>query len=261
MTSYANAWREPFIMTTPFFWESIKTTWSTEWASTSFPIKGASHPFEDHSNRRYYGGSFRNDLIHGHGVLIYENGDRYEGNFENGVKSGKGAYFFKEGSVYRGRFAEDAFEGHGVLTSASGGKCKLMPDFYKGQFKKGKYTGVGRLRFAQGVYQGNFINGFFEGYGRIHQAIWPNSTGSATKAISKMIFFMVRIRLLTAGYGALRYPNKDLYLGNFSQGAKCGKGTYIHSDLRVVGEFDQRDSFWMINRTAPWPINMSNQSF
>ena len=46
-------------------------------------------------------------------------------------------------------------------------QCFLNQDFYKGQFKRGKYTGSGRLRFAQGVYQGCFINGFFEGYGKI----------------------------------------------------------------------------------------------
>lgn len=70
---------------------------------------------------RYYGGSFRNDVIHGFGTLIYENGDRYEGSFENGVKSGKGIYFFDDGSIYKGKFSKEYFEGHGVLTSMNGG--------------------------------------------------------------------------------------------------------------------------------------------
>ena len=41
----------------------------------------------------------------------------------------------------------------------------------------------------------------------------------------------------------LKYPNQDLYLGNFSQGKKCGKGLYIHADLRVIGIFYKRVNF------------------
>ena len=71
-----------------------------------------------------------------------------------------------------------------------------MEDFYRGQFKKGKYTGMGKLRFKDGVYEGEFIHGHFDGYGKfkkfdglIYKGYFQNNIfkGLSTHTIIPMI--------------------------------------------------------------------------
>lgn len=54
---------------------------------------------------RMYKGEFRNNKIHGMGMLRTRNGDTYIGMWADNLQNGKGKYIWKNGSVYKGDFA------------------------------------------------------------------------------------------------------------------------------------------------------------
>jgi hypothetical protein len=53
---------------------------------------------------RIYKGEFRDNKIHGMGMLRTRYGDTYIGMWENNLQHGKGKYIWKNGSVYKGDF-------------------------------------------------------------------------------------------------------------------------------------------------------------
>lgn len=78
-----------------------------------------------------YKGFFRADLMHGKGILKYENGDEYEGDFKYNKKDGEGVFKYKQssnnfnlirGDIYRGSFVKDKKAGFGIMYFANGDK-------------------------------------------------------------------------------------------------------------------------------------------
>ncbi len=47
----------------------------------------------------YLLGQIKNDLFHGIGTYLYENGEKFEGYFEEGKKSGFGVYYYSEAKI------------------------------------------------------------------------------------------------------------------------------------------------------------------
>ena len=84
---------------------------------------------------------------HGHGSLVFAQGDRYDGEFEGGRRSGRGAYTYANGDVYTGMWKKDVREGDGVLRYSNG-------DVYNGQWANDARSGEGSLVFADG---GSFV--------------------------------------------------------------------------------------------------------
>jgi hypothetical protein len=80
---------------------------------------------------------------HGHGSLVFAQGDRYDGEFEGGRRSGRGVYTYANGDVYTGMWKKDVREGEGVLRYANG-------DVYNGQWCNDMRSGEGSLVFADG---------------------------------------------------------------------------------------------------------------
>ena len=107
----------------------------------------------------------------------------YEGDWVNGKKSGTGkldfielgydseidSFFVMSVVNYTGTFNEDLFDGSGSLTPLY--SEAETTSTYKGQFKAGKYEGMGELTTElmsgnQDKYIGSFINGEFYGKGK-----------------------------------------------------------------------------------------------
>ena len=67
--------------------------------------------YDDSDERKYYIGTFKDDLYHGQGVLCWKNGQRYEGAWHSGERNGFGTLFAHDGSIiYQGIWAKNERE-------------------------------------------------------------------------------------------------------------------------------------------------------
>lgn len=101
---------------------------SPAWAKTPLPPcpsdqralwHNCTGPGKDESGVQY-SGSWRDDVLHGTGEVIWPNQGRYVGTFIKGLKNGRGTYYWPDGSKYVGEFRNDVQDGKGVLYTANG---------------------------------------------------------------------------------------------------------------------------------------------
>jgi len=83
-----------------------------------------------------YSGSWRDDVLHGPGEVMFPGAGRYVGTFDNGLKSGSGTYYWPDGSKFVGEFRNDVAEGRGVLYSSDGQVERT------GTWRAGEFAGV-----------------------------------------------------------------------------------------------------------------------
>ncbi|EGR28566.1 radial spoke head protein, putative [Ichthyophthirius multifiliis] len=139
-----------------------------------------------------YIGNFLNNLRHGEGTFLYDNGSKFEGKWENNefkqgnyhlkieneeyflnsgfwinkIKKGiEQRYFFQEKGLYKGEFLNGKMNGFGIFKYANG-------NVYEGQWKDNLFQGDGIFyfkpqdQFRKGdVYNGQFQKGKFQGFG------------------------------------------------------------------------------------------------
>lgn len=118
-----------------------------------------------------YSGTFKNNLMHGQGILKYEDDALYSGNFLRGLPNGQGKKNFTNGDFYQGNFKDGDPSGKGILKSGDGSE-------YKGEFKKGLADGRGRKMFPdRTVYSGYFKNGDANGRGTFTDKFKNKFTG------------------------------------------------------------------------------------
>ena len=55
------------------------------------------------------------DCKNGHGLKVWENGERYEGWFKNGMRDGYGFMTYENGDTYIGEWSENLRYGHGGI--------------------------------------------------------------------------------------------------------------------------------------------------
>eukprot|EP01017_Pseudomicrothorax_dubius_P007010 TRINITY_DN12115_c0_g1_i3.p1 TRINITY_DN12115_c0_g1~~TRINITY_DN12115_c0_g1_i3.p1 ORF type:complete len:151 (+),score=40.11 TRINITY_DN12115_c0_g1_i3:414-866(+) len=107
-----------------------------------------------------YSGLWIENMPHGQGLMLYEDGSSYDGDWEKGLRSGNGKMVRVLGKdretgeiiqeVYLGQFKDDFFHGNGTLTNSD-------TSYYKGQWFKGKRQGRGEMKKKDGmVYIGYF---------------------------------------------------------------------------------------------------------
>ncbi len=195
-----------------------------------------------------YIGEFENNFYHGHGTYNYtsyynENGEmvtgkRYEGDWKDNRMHGKGVLQLGFGEVYSGEFERGLFHGKGHLIKRSGdvysgefergkpsGKIKIEwsgnGDVYEGTMRAGKKHGKGRLTFGQGKgwYEGEWERDKASG-----QGIRVYSNGS--KYVGHFSDGEVH------GEGMMLYANGDQYVGNMHRGHLSGRGVlkYVRGD-------------------------------
>lgn len=118
-----------------------------------------------------YSGAFKNNLMHGQGMLKYEDGALYSGTFLQGFPNGQGKKNFANGDFYQGNFKDGDPSGNGVLKSGDGSE-------YSGEFKKGLAHGKGKKRFPdRTVYAGEFKDGDANGRGTFTDKFKNKFTG------------------------------------------------------------------------------------
>ncbi|KAJ0407354.1 hypothetical protein P43SY_004782 [Pythium insidiosum] len=88
-----------------------------------------------------YDGDWRDDEMHGIGVVELPNAFKYVGELQHGQFHGQGVISYTNGDSYEGEFARGALHGSGTFTFSDGG-------WYVGQFADGKRHGRGRREFA-----------------------------------------------------------------------------------------------------------------
>jgi hypothetical protein len=108
-----------------------------------------------------YTGDMLGGRLHGHGTLLYDNGDRYEGEYAQSKRVGRGTYTHANGDRYEGEFTNDRRTGRGTFTYHQGGR-------YEGDFVNGLFEGAGTFTFPDGSrYEGRFKNGMANGPGTL----------------------------------------------------------------------------------------------
>ena len=118
-----------------------------------------------------YSGTFKNNLMHGQGMLKYEDDALYSGTFLQGFPNGQGKKNFANGDFYQGNFKDGDPSGNGVLKSGDGSE-------YSGEFKKGLAHGKGKKRFPdRTVYAGEFKDGDANGKGTFTDKFKNKFTG------------------------------------------------------------------------------------
>jgi hypothetical protein len=164
--------------------------------------------------RYKYKGYFRNNLFHGYGVLIREDGFLYQGEFRNGKQSGFGIQIFGE-KVYQGFFYDGLYHGFGELFINHSLK-------FKGCFNMGIKQDIGFTLNDDGTkYIGNYNSGKINDFGafqwnegHIYYGQWKNE---------KM-----------EGRGKFKWFNGDLFIGYYSKDLKSGDGEYFFSEQNSI---------------------------
>ena len=77
-----------------------------------------------------YTGDHKDELSHGHGKMVYANGDTFTGVWDSGQLSGWGVMEWANGNRYDGNWLEDLRHGKGLILYENG-------DRYGGDWKKG----------------------------------------------------------------------------------------------------------------------------
>lgn len=107
-------------------------------------------------------------------MMTYANNDKdkdewkgvYEGSWKNDMKHGRGKMIYRAHKLYKeycGDWSENKFDGKGKLTFKAG-------KVYEGEFKDGKMDGEGTIRYRKSgdVYKGRFRNNeMLEGCGSL----------------------------------------------------------------------------------------------
>ena len=112
-------------------------------------------------NKNYtYLGSFKDDLRHGKGKIIFNEGEEYyEGEFTNGKMTGYGFYKWSNNNTYKGQFLDGNLHGKGIFKWNDGNE-------YEGDYVNNIKEGQGEYRCKNGKkYKGPQKNGKQHGIG------------------------------------------------------------------------------------------------
>ena len=98
---------------------------------------------------------------------------------------------------------------------------------YKGEFKKGKKEGKGKIIYKNSGdwYEGEFIKDNFNGKGHY---FWKKNDYE---------YIGNYVNGIMEGNGVFKYGNKAIYKGEFKNGVKEGKGEWITKNNKIIGNF------------------------
>ena len=123
---------------------------------------------EEYTNGNQYIGQKKGGLKHGRGKYIFKDRSYYEGSWRNNLMHGKGVLYLPNGKVeYEGEWADDEPDGWGLLHCYEAEGRPPLWRRYEGQLRRGEMDGRGKLLFASGlIYEGEFRLGKIFGRGR-----------------------------------------------------------------------------------------------
>lgn len=152
-----------------------------------------------------FNGSLVNGKLHGHGTLVWGNGDKYEGDFRDGLMHGDGVFQgYRE--RYEGEFENGMYHGEGKLFDND----RLV---YEGEFERGRFHGEGKLYWKnEDTYEGEFSQGRIEGEG-----VWVRGADRFEGS-----FKNDRVH----GFAKQYFDDELVYEGHFENDLYHGKGKY-----------------------------------
>eukprot|EP00953_Heterococcus_sp_UTEX-ZZ885_P015089 8496-Heterococcus_DN1.PRE.10 len=182
-----------------------------------------------------YDGAWRSDEPHGHGKLVYRNGDVYEGTFSGGFRQ-HGTLTYKQGPIksYKGAWDHGEYSGRGLVLFVNGHK-------YDGEFTNGLKHGEGTITYEHGPavsYTGSWR------YDQMLQGIMVYRSGDTyngpflnTHMRGEGVYTVKRGALKSVVglwqdhhcySGVLLHTNNDRYTGQLQSGKYHGPGVYRH---------------------------------
>ena len=210
----------------------------------------------ENNNAIYYGEwDYSNNMRHGRGIqlwnegskyygywvkdkasikgkLMHSDGDIYEGEWLDDKPNGKGVYYHIDGTVYEGEWKDDKQHGFGKETWPDGA-------WYEGQYFEGKKHGKGKFHWADdSLYEGNFVDNNINGEGvynfsdkRKYVGTWANN-----KLEGKGIFTWPDGRKYEGeykndkkeGYGIFSWNDGKIYKGYWKNGRQHGEGEFYN---------------------------------
>lgn len=174
-----------------------------------------------------YEGEMDGDFRSGTGILRLTDGTTYEGVWTNDQMI-NGKIVFPDGNWYEGQLSDNQYSGAGIFHWKDGGE-------YSGSYSKGEFDGQGTLKTSKGTtYIGEFKNGTYNGKGCIIR-----NNGEKIVATFKDGLPIDNVEVHTdegslisgeyrnwrfIGEITIRYPNKDVFVGNASGYMPNGPG-------------------------------------
>ena len=138
------------------------------------------------------------------------NGSTYQGEWLNGMRDGKGKHKDKEGLHYTGEWLADIRHGFGKQEFDNG-------DVYFGQWRDDLQEGNGTLQREGYKYVGQWSLGLKHGIGKEY---WVGDSNDTPKLEYEGEFKFGH----RSGFGTMKYADGSVYVGNWSQGKRCGVG-------------------------------------
>ena len=216
-----------------------------------------------YSDGSVYYGEWKRDQRHGYGEYYYANGDKYCGHWQDDLMHtplivketdpDQGVYVWACGDIYKGGFAKGKKYGEGRKDYIADGSIE------QGHWEYDEFMGypfspdldyVGEYNMTRGSYMYGKKQGFGrkqwkDGTQRIYHGQWhcDKMHGQAYKMVN---FFglgsvfegQVVSDGIPHGNGKMRYPNGDVYNGQWHQGKRHGKGEYQAADGAIrTGEW------------------------
>ncbi len=180
-----------------------------------------------------YVGYFRDGEFDGYGMLCVD-GVLYQGKFSEGFKHGNGI-MTSENFIYEGEFEQDEFCGRGVMKRSDG-------SYYDGEWKDGEQVGqgYGKTILEDGsVYEGELVDGRFCGHGTVTkdgELIYDCEFDGGKPRLGFMKMedggdYRGEIDDFSpCGNGVMKYPNGDVYEGDWKDGLRDGSGVLRLAD-------------------------------
>lgn len=194
----------------------------------------------------YYSGQWKDGSFDGEGTLYKEDGSIKSGTWANGTLISAEVEIETEAGKYKGRILNGRPNGFGKLSYKNGTE-------YEGDWKDGKWSGVGQYVAKNDTIISEWINGKANGS---TLCIWgdyryegqfandlPNGTGSlfCLNADASYIYSGEWKNGLRHGYGDAVYSNGDSYFGELKDDAYNGVGRYRYANGDVY------DGDWVNN--------------
>jgi len=129
---------------------------------------------------------------------------RYEGDFRENLRHGNGIYVLQDGSVYEGTWREGMMHGRGVFNWSDG-------SVYEGEWKDGRRHGAGVLRASDGFsYDGMWVQNAMEGRARLSIPTARHTMDSSAMAKEKAVapFTSPTVQSMRADFETTRSMDK-----------------------------------------------------
>ena len=200
-----------------------------------------------------YSGWWEYDVPDVSGTMIYPDGSKWEGYIKNGERNGGGTITYPDGSKIVGKFKDDFLFGQATKTEPDGTTKKIKIEWNE---EKKDYIEIEKIKLKKGmIYEGELVDGVpngqgtiqcYDGKGTRYEGKFKNGLlngkGTMTSALGEDRYTGKWKDFKFHGQGSRAYVNalgiRTVYLGNFRNGIKHGKGSIISENGQsLAGKF------------------------